>query len=385
MEEWLKIDDLTDVSALLAEFRFDLQLFAAEDEGRTEEPTEHKRRKAREEGQVAKSQELVGIIVFLLTFWTVSLLAKSVVKGLEDIMTFYLTNIRYISLSRDNVTHLYVQILWLMARIVLPVMGVGLVAAVLANVIQGGFLFTTKKLSFNFGKIFSNIGSNLRKMFLSIDTLFNTLKSMLKVAGVFAIAFLIVQAQMGQIINMPNTTVAQSLALIAKIVFKFVSFGGVFLLVLAVGDYFFQRWQFTQSLKMTKQELKEEYKEMEGNPEIKAKIREMERRLLSRKMINDVPKADVVITNPTHIAVAIKYDPNYMNAPTVLAKGEGAFAQRIKEVARENDVYIIENKPLAREIYHKVEVGQEIPADLFFAVAKVLSLVYQMKQPVSAA
>ena len=135
---------------------------------------------------------------------------------------------------------------------------------------------------------------------------------------------------------------------------------------------------------MTKQEIKEEYKEMEGDPEIKAKIREMERRILSRKMINEVPKADVIITNPTHIAVAIRYDASHMNAPVVIAKGEGTFAQRIKEVAKENSVFIIENKPLARQLYKEVEVGQEIPGELFMAVAKILSLVYQMKGSVAA-
>jgi flagellar biosynthetic protein FlhB len=378
-------DDRLSILNFVGNFRFDLQLFAAEDEGRTEEPTEHKKRKAREEGQVAKSQELVGIIVFLLTFWTVALMAKMIFKGLADIMNFYISNLLNISLSRDNLVHLYTQILYMIAKIVLPVMGVGLGAAIGANVLQSGFLFTTKKITFNFGKLFSNIGPNLKKMFISVDTLFNTLKSLLKVAGVFAIAFIIVNARLGEIINMPNTSITQALSLIANLIFQFVSFSGVLLLVLALGDYMFQRWQFTQSLKMSKQELKEEYKEMEGNPEIKAKIRELERRLLSRKMINEVPKADVVITNPTHIAVAIKYDPNFMNAPSVVAKGEGTFAQRIKEVAKENNVYVIENKPLAREIYYKVDVGQEIPADLFFAVAKVLSLVYQMKSSVSAA
>ena len=135
---------------------------------------------------------------------------------------------------------------------------------------------------------------------------------------------------------------------------------------------------------MSKQEIKEEFKEQEGDPEIKAKIREMERRILSRKMVQEVPKADVIITNPTHIAIALKYDQVTMNAPVIIAKGEGTMAQKIKEIAKEHNIFIIENKPLARELYKRVELGQEIPGDLFMAVAKILSLVYQMKGGVAA-
>jgi flagellar biosynthetic protein FlhB len=158
-----------------------------------------------------------------------------------------------------------------------------------------------------------------------------------------------------------------------------VSAVGILLLVFALVDYAFQRWNFIQSLKMTKQEIKEEFKEMEGNPEVKARIREMQRRFISQNLAREVPKADVVITNPTHIAVALKYDPHYMNAPVVIAKGEGPIAERIKALAKENDIYVIENKPLARSLYQIVDVGEEIPAEFFEAVARILSLVYQAK------
>ncbi len=379
-----------DLSALLESahhlsYTYDLQWFAAEDEGRTEDPTEYKKKKARDEGNVPKSQELTGIIVFLLCFWTLALLGKQTFKGLQDIMTFFVNGMLDIKISGNNLGNLYAQMLWLIARVVLPIMGVGVVAAFGANIIQTGFLFTTKKLKPNISKIWTNIPKNLKKMFWSSETMFNLLKSILKVVGVFSIAAIVVSNRIVQILTIPQLSAGQSLSLIANIILQFVSIAGVMLLVFAIGDYAFQRWQYIQSLKMTKQEIKQEMKEMEGNPEIKAKIREMERRILSRKMINEVPNADVVITNPTHFAVAIKYDPNYMAAPLVVAKGENAFAQRIKEVARENNVYVIENKPLARELYKKVEVGQEIPAELFMAVAKVLSMVYQMKSPIEAA
>jgi flagellar biosynthetic protein FlhB len=216
-------------------------------------------------------------------------------------------------------------------------------------------------------------------MFFSGEAAFNLLKSVAKVVGVFAVAFVLLNNQIGKLMNLSRMNIVDSFLAIWSVIFQFVSFSGVMLLIFAIGDYAFQRHVHKESLKMRKEELKEEYKEMEGDPQIKARIREMQRRLLSRKMIQEVPKADVVITNPTHIAVAIKFDQNYMNGPTVLAKGEGLFAQKIKEVARENNVYIVENKPLAREIYKTVAVGDEIPVELWAAVAKILSMVYAAK------
>lgn len=366
------------------QLRFDLQLFAAEDEGRTEDPTEYKKRKAREEGNVPKSQELTAIIVFLLGFWTLGIMGNTVFDSLLRIMRYYIENFLTLKVSVNDTIPFFLDMIWLTVGSILPLLIVGVVASVIGNIVQGGFVFSTKKISFNIGKIFGNIGSNLGKMFWSRETIFNLIKSILKVVGVFAIAFIILNQRLAEMINLSRMDVIQSFHLIWTVLFQFVSFSGVLLLVFAIGDYAFQRFIHTESLKMSKQEVKEEYKEMEGDPEIKAKIREMERRILSRKMINEVPKADVVITNPTHIAVAIKYEPSFMNAPVVLAKGQDAFAQRIKEVAKENNVVIIENKPLAREIYKKVEVGQEIPAELFMAVAKILSLVYQMKGSVAA-
>lgn len=365
-------------------YSFDLQLFAAEDEGRTEEPTEYKKRKAREEGNVPKSQELSGIIVFLMGFWTVALIGGFIFNSLVHIMQYYLDNLLTIKVTRNSVGPFFIDMLWMSASSVLPVMAVGVVAAVVGNIIQGGFVFSTKKLNLNFARIFTKMGENLKKMFFSREAAFNLLKSVMKVVGVFAIAFVILNNQVAQLINLSRMNLIDSFKLIWALIFQFVSFSGVMLLVFAIGDYAFQRYIYIESLKMTKQELKEEYKEMEGDPQIKARIRDMQRRLLSRKMIQEVPKADVVITNPTHIAVALKYEPTHMRAPVVVAKGEGLFARKIREVAKENNVYVIENKPLARELYKTVEVGDEIPAELYMAVANILKLVYEVKRGAAA-
>lgn len=379
--ELLKVRD----PEFVLNYRFDLQWFAsAEDEGRTEEPTEYKKRKAREEGNVPKSQELSGIVVFLMGFWTVALIGGFMFNSMVRIMQYYLDNLLTIKVTKNSVTPFFIDMLWMSASSVLPVMGVGVVAAVVGNIVQGGFVFSAKKLNLNFSKVFTNIGPNLKKMFISKETAFNLLKSVMKVVGVFAIAFILLNNQLVQLINISRMDLMDSFRLIWNLIFQFVSFSGIMLLVFAIGDYAFQRYVYIESLKMTKQELKEEYKEMEGDPQIKARIREMQRRLLSKKMIQEVPKADVVITNPTHIAVALKYEPTHMRAPVVVAKGEGLFAQKIKEVARENNVYVIENKPLARELYKTVEVGDEIPAELYMAVANILKLVYDVKRSVAA-
>lgn len=358
---------------------FDLQLFAAEDEGRTEEPTEYKKRKAREEGQIPRSQELTAIIVFLLVFWAISLMAGYLWHLMRAIFQFYLENILTLSATANNLSALYVNVLWVVAQVLLPVFFVSVVAAVIGNAIQGGFVFTAKRLQFNFAKIWGNMGKNIARMFWSTETLFNLAKSLFKLVGVFAVAVLFLMYRFGELLTTSRRTLPESVEFLAIFVFQFVSTVGILLLVFALVDYAFQRWNFIQSLKMTKQEVKEEFKEMEGNPEIKAKIREMQRRFISQNLAREVPKADVVITNPTHIAVALKYDPHYMSAPVVIAKGEGAIAERIKALAKENNVYVIENKPLARSLYQMVEVGEEIPPEFFEAVARILSLVYQAK------
>jgi flagellar biosynthetic protein FlhB len=380
----LDFEALVENIVLTKKYTFDLQLFAAEDEGRTEEPTEYKKRKAREEGHIPKSQELTAIIVFLANFWALALIGEFVFRTLWNLMRYYLENLGQIKITRGNLFFIFTEMLWISSGSLLPFLLTGIIFAILGNVIQGGFIFSTKRISFNFGKIFSNIPVNLSKMFWSREAFFNLFKSLVKVVSVFTIVFLILNNEIAKLLSFSRMSVTDSFLLLWRIIFWFVSFAGIILLIIAVLDYIFQRWIYLESLKMTKQELKEEFKEMEGNPEIKAKIRELERRLLSGRMLREVPKADVVVTNPTHIAVALKYEPDYMNAPVVVAKGEGRMAERIKEIAKENGVYVIENKPLARELYKKVEVGEEIPPEFFVAVAKILSIVYQMKGSVAA-
>ena len=364
------------------EYSFDLQMFAAEDEGRTEQPTEYKKRKAREEGQVPKSQELTAIIVFLICFWTGAILSRYIFERLLYIVRYYTENLLYISVTKNSVMPFFINMTWLAANCIFPFMLVGVVSALAANLMQGGFVFSTKRISLDFSKIINNMGKNFMKMFFSGETLFNLLKSVMKFVGVFVIMFLVLNSHIQEYKGMFYMGPLQSFAMIWTIIFQFVSFAGVLLLIFAIGDYAFQRHIYIEQLKMKKEEVKQEIKEQEGDPEMKGRIRELGRKMLRRNLAKEVPQADVVITNPTHFAVALKYDMASMTAPTVIAKGQDLMAQRIKDIARESGVYIIENKPLARELYRLVEVGDEIPQHLFEAVAKVLSFVYRLKETV---
>ncbi|MGL4367275.1 MAG: flagellar biosynthesis protein FlhB [Brevinemataceae bacterium] len=362
---------------------FDLQRFAsAEDEGRTEEPSESKKRKSREEGNIPLSQELIGIIVFLAVFFTVVIFWKYFFDSLFRLMKQSLNSIDSAVLSQNNVQSLMTTLLYDILKILGPIFGIAVLSTLAASLAQTKFLFSIKKISPDFKRVFGNILPNLKKMFWSKQALFNLGKSMAKVIVVFGIAFIFLVNDLGQIISYIHMENNKASGLMFGLIVKFTGFSGIILLILAVIDYIFQYREYIESLKMTKQEVKEEFKEQEGNPEIKQKIRQLESKLGLRRMMSAVPSADVIITNPTHYAVAIKYDRSYMNAPIVVAKGTDRTALKIREIARENNIPIHENKPLARGLYGSVDVGDEIPYEFYKTVADILSLVYT-KSPLS--
>jgi flagellar biosynthetic protein FlhB len=233
-------------------------------------------------------------------------------------------------------------------------------------------------LAFNIERIINPI-NGLKRMF-SIKALAELVKSIVKIIVVSLVAYQYIKGQINEILNVMDMETANMLSYFAVLVFNVGIRISVTFIILGIIDYLFQWWQYEKDLRMSKQEIKDEYKETEGNPQIKSKIREKQRAISMRRMMQEVPKADVVITNPTHFAVAIKYDLNVSSAPIVIAKGQDFIAQRIKEIARENKVEIVENKPLARTLYSTVEIGESIPQDLFQAVAEVLAFVYSLKE-----
>jgi flagellar biosynthetic protein FlhB len=356
----------------------DLQWFAAEDEGRTEEPSEYKIRKAREEGRVAKSQELIGALGLLLPTLTLIFLGPSMFKTSLEMIRFFFTRLN----ETDNLLNgtFFVVFLTYFARLALPIIAVAMLSGIIANLVQTGFLFTTKPLVPKFSKIVPRFGQYFQRTLFSVEGLFNFAKSILKIAIIGVVSYIVISSKIQQLARLQTATLWTGFTTVAGLAAQLLIIAALLLLGLSIPDYLFQRWQYMESLKMTKQEVKEERKMYEGDPLIKSRLRQRMRELLSRNMAANVPKADVVITNPTHFAVALEWNKDTMPAPMVTAKGADEVAQRIKAIANEHGVPIVENKPLARALYAEVEIGDIIPETYYQAIATVLAHVYKINE-----
>jgi flagellar biosynthetic protein FlhB len=367
-----------DEYALAAALAIDLQWFAAEDEGRTEEPTEYKIRKAREEGRVAKSQELVGALVLLLPALAIVFLAPSMFRTMLEMTRFFLSRSTELDPTKDAIV---VRTFYLyFARLALPIGLVAVFAAVFANVVQTGFLFTTKPLVPNFSKILPRFGQYFRRTLFSAEAAFNFAKSIVKIAIIGIVAFVIVRSELPRLASLQAASLWSGVTLVAGLVMRLIIVSALLMLVLAVPDYIFQRRQYIESLKMTKQEVKEERKMYEGDPLIKGRLKQRMRELLSRNMAANVPKADVVIANPTHFAVALEWNRATMPAPMVTAKGVDEVALRIRRIAEENGVPVVENRPLARALFAEAEIGDIIPEQFYQMIAVVLAKVNKLNE-----
>jgi len=354
-----------------------LQWFAAEDEGRTEDPTEYKIKKAREEGKVAKSMELTSAIVLLFPVVALGLLAPNMINTFIEMVRYFIG----ISTEMDITTNgtLLRTFLGYFVKITLPIGAVAFVSAILGNLVQVGFLFTTKVLKPDLKKIMPNFSKFIKRVLFSSEALFNLAKSLIKIAVIGVIAFINIRMDMDKIIHFYTNPVWLNVVTISKLAFRVLVEAALALIVIGLPDYLFQRKQYRDSLKMTRHEVKEERKMHEGDPLVQSRLRERMREILSRNMTRTVPQADVVITNPTHYAIALEWDRVSMTAPMVTAKGQDHLAQRIREIAGENDVPIIENKPLARALYAEVELGDIIPEKYYEVMAQVLAQVYKMQ------
>jgi flagellar biosynthetic protein FlhB len=355
----------------------DLQWFAAEDEGRTEDPTEYKIRKAREEGRVAKSQELTGALVLLLPALVILFLAPSMLKTCVEMIRFYFSRVNELDPVKDRI--MAEAFFRYFIRLVLPIVIVSMVSAIFANLVQTGLLFTTKPLVPNFSKIVPHFGQYFQRTLFSVEGLFNLAKSVIKMGIIGGVAFILIRGKIRELANLQTASAWQGLSLVASIAIRMLIICAVLLLVLSIPDILFQRWRYRESLKMSRQEVKEERKMYEGDPQIQSRIRQRMREIMSQNMIANVPKADVVITNPTHFAVALEYNTDKGDAPQVTAKGQDEMAQRIKAIAREHEVPIVENKPLAQGLFRETEVGDFVPA----AFINVVSLVYRQVMAVN--
>ena len=360
------------------DFWIDLQWFAAEDEGRTEDPTDYKIRKAREEGRVAKSQDINAALVLLFPAGAFIFLSSFFLENCMEILRFFFLRCTQADIRSGMWFGIFVQYF---LQLALPFALIASIAGAIANIIQNnGFLFSTKPIQPQFNRITPDFIRFFKRALFSAEGMFNFAKSLAKVVAIVFIAYIMIRANIPHFIELLSVSFIQAVFFIAGTAGQLLASAAFVLLIFAVPDYFFQRKQFIDSLKMTKQELKEEYKELEGDPQVKGRIRQQMQTILSQNAIRNVPKADVVITNPTHYAIAMQFDAKTMPAPMVLAKGADAMALKIKEIAREHGVPLIENKPLARALYAKVEIGDIIPEEYYRALSLVFAEVYTLNK-----
>ncbi len=352
----------------------DLQWFAAEDEGKTEEPSEQKLRKARQEGRVAKSQELNGMVVFLFVVTALIILAPWFFKKITTMMAFYFRNATTRKIDDGKFFYVFVSTV---LPVVLPLSIVGIIAGVIINLVQNrGFIFTTKPIRPDFSKIVPRFGEYFRKHFFSMMGLFNILKSIVKVAVIAVVAFFLIRTDMKTTLGFLKIgSVELAVRTVAWMVAKLLISSALILVSIGIFDYVMQRREFREQMKMTKQEVKEEFKETEGDPEVKGRLESAQKELLSQNMPKAVRESDVVITNPTHFAVSLQWKKDEQDAPMITAKGTDRTALTMRRIAEENDVPVVENRPLARGLYADTEVGDIIPSTYLRAIATVYAQV----------
>ena len=364
--------------------RMNLQFFADSDAGdRTEPATAKKLNDARKEGQVAKSSEIVNSVMLISFFVvlrvTVGFMAEQLMDGFPN---FYnristLAVSKQVDTSLGAVNSLFQEGILELIIAVIPVFAAGFLIAFIGNVVQVKLVVTAKPLMPKFSKL--NPINGFKRMF-SLQSLINLMKSVLLVAIIGLVSISTIKDNYGLLMNIMDYSLTDAVIQIGTMVLDLAIKISAIYLAVGFVDLIYQKRKFAKDMRMTKQEVKEEFKQTEGDPQIKGQIRRRMREASQRRMMQQLPEADVVITNPTHLAVAIKYDvESRLSAPIVIAKGEDFLAQKIKEVAGEYDIEIVENKPLARALYYNVDIGAEIPQELYEAVAEVLAFVYQLK------
>ena len=363
----------------LAALTMDLQWFAAEDEGRTFDPTEATYRRAREEGRVAKSQELVAALGLLLPALAIIFLAPWMLRTCAEMLKFFFTRISELNPLDDRLTSLIFARYY--ALLALPVLTIGFLTAIFSNMVQVGFLFSTKPLEPDLSRILPRFGRYFQRTLFSLEGLWNLAKSLIKMGIIGAVAFFIIRSKFKELANLQTTGLWEGVTLVSNLAAQLLVITAMLLLVLSVPDIFIQRWQFKESLKMTREAAKEERKQDEGDQEVRQRLRNRYREMLSsRNMLNAVPNADVVITNPTHYSIALEYNMGKMEAPRVVAKGEDELALKIREVARANGVPVESHPPLTRALYQETELGDEIPVRYWNVVIIILSKFYNYEQ-----
>lgn len=365
---------------------YDLQRFAKDGPGgeKTEPATAKKLRDARKEGKIVKSKDLSAAVELLALFLVMKIFISYVAEGLLGVFGLMYNGIPDIiyesgnGLPLNTVSRLGQTVILKIIQIVIPFFLIGLIVTFLIGVLQAGWKVTTKPMQPKFNK-FNPI--NGFKRICSKDSLFELLKAFLKLGIIGYIAYGAIMDHKDELFLLYDISLLSAIILVGQIIINTGIKIAVVYLLLGIVDWAYQKHKFNEDMKMTKQEVKDEFKNTEGSPEIKGRQRSKMREVSQRRMMQNIPKADVVITNPTHLAVALQYDPGVAKAPVVLAKGADYLAKRIREAAMEHHIEIVENKPLAHSLYGSVEIGQEIPPELYHPVAEILAMLqkYQDK------
>jgi len=345
---------------------------------RTEKATSKRRKEARERGQVIKSHDLSAALHLLSILVLIQVLSQSIGSNLRQIMGDSLSLVEARQpLTIQAATGHFAHQLLMAGQAILPVFAVALAMAIIPGMAQTRLLFTTKTLEMKFDKL--NPINGFKRLF-SMRSTFEVIKSLLKIILVVAVSYQGYQSAIESFTGLLRYPAMVAVPILFSQIMHLAIRLAIVLVLFGVLDYVYQWWMYEKDLRMTKQEIKDEYKMTEGNPQIKGRVRQVQRMMAGRRMMQAVPEATVVVTNPTHFAVALRYQAGKDTAPVVLAKGQNLIAQRIKEIARDNKVDLVENRQLARSLFASCEVGAQIPPELYGAVAEVLAYVMKMKE-----
>lgn len=345
-------------------------------EEKTEKATPKKREDQRKEGNVLQSKEIVTAASVLGIFVSVRFLAGFMIKNLLSYTEKIYDNSATYVVSIDNLYPIVIDIMTVCVMVVGPVCAIAMLLGIIPTVAQTRGLFAMKALKPKFSRL--NPLQGIKKMF-SLQAVVGIVKGLIEVIVIAYLIYNELKNRMPRILALMDVGLMQAMAYIGVSIFDLIMLICIVLVFVAAGDFLFQWWQFEKNIKMSKQEVKEEYKQMEGDPQVKSKIKQRQQQMAQQRMMQDVPSADVIIRNPTHYAVALRYDQDKNRAPQVIAKGKDYLALKIVEVAEENDIFCMENPPLARALYAQVDLGKEIPYELYDAVAEVLTVVYREK------
>ena len=349
----------------------------SEDAGdKTEAPTPRRRAEAREQGNIARSADLTISLMMLGMMITLNLTGGKILLALKTLLVTMLSERTLSDFNLDNATKGLLQGVYVAFIAIAPVLIALCLIAIISNILQVGFFFSTTRIQPNFAAL--NPVRGITRLFGGGQSPMKLLMSIAKMFLLGLVAYSAIHGRIESIQKVQVLAFTEIFMLAAQLIYDIVMRVGMAMLVLAILDYWYQRWSHERKLRMTKQEVKDEMRRMDGDPKMKGRRRQMAIAMLKKKLKKDVPTADVVVTNPTEFAVALKYDSKTMHAPRVIAKGQGMIAARIREIAIESGVPILERKPLARALYKLVEVGQEIPEQFYSAVAEILAYVYEL-------